>query len=126
MPERAENGGNMEQTRKDALCGAGIDVEQTLERFMGRETMLEHFWQKFLAASSYQKLVASLQEGNAEKALFDAHTLKGEAVTLGFTDLHAAVLHLEMLLRAGDWEEAVARMPAVTSAYQRIQEVLQA
>lgn len=59
----------MNEERINRLKGAGIDVSDALERFMGNEGMMEKFLKKFLTDQNYQKLCDALDGEDFEAAL---------------------------------------------------------
>ena len=67
----------MDTLRKETLTAAGIDVDNALERFMGKDDFLERMLKKFAADVNYQRLVEAVERQDAEAALQASHTLKG-------------------------------------------------
>lgn len=114
----------MEPERKQKLTGAGINVDKALERFMGNENMLNKYLGRFLEEKSYAALAAAIASGDKEQAAMAAHTLKSVCGTLGFEKMQQMVVDQEAAMRAGNWEDAVARQPAIAAEYERICEVI--
>lgn len=114
----------MEEARKARLLESGINVDSALERFMGNEAMLERYLKKFLSEKSYTQLVSDVTAGNREGAAVAVHTLKSVCATLGCEGMHQLVVQQEQHIRAGQWDEAVAMMPAITATYNSICAVL--
>lgn len=114
----------MDQARKAKLEAGGINVDSTLERFMGNEAMAERYWQKFLNEKSYAMLRDAIDANDREAAAMAAHTLKGICGTIGCEVMQELVIQQERHIRAGEWEAAVGMMPEVSRAYERICGVL--
>ena len=68
---------------KTALEEMGMDVDNTVKRFMGNETLYLKFLNKFQADQSVASIQQYIAEQNAEEAFKSAHTLKGVAANLG-------------------------------------------
>jgi|GEM_PF-1615712 len=87
----------------------GVDVRAGMTRVMGdRErylSLLEKFSTRF--AGFAQTLQQHLDNGDMEKAVIEAHSLKGIAASLGAADLQQAAKELEHQLRQN--EEPTAR-----------------
>ena len=73
----------MDANFKAALEEMGMDVDNTVKRFMGNETLYLKFLNKFQADQSVASIQQYITEQNAEEAFKSAHTLKGVAANLG-------------------------------------------
>lgn len=78
----------MDEVRKERLMVAGIDVNGTLERFMGNEALLEQMLNKFKDDTHFQKLLEAAKQLNGDEGLSFSHTLKGMCGNLGMTELY--------------------------------------
>lgn len=83
------------------------------------ERLVQKFVLKFTADGSYELLLRSIAEGNAEEAFRAAHTIKGMCQNLGFTALGESASALTEALRGGCLEGTGALLPAVTADYER-------
>lgn len=102
--------------RIDELYRAiGGDYNDVLSRFMTEERVVR-FVRKFPADGSFALLQQSLKEGNAEEAFHAAHTLKGVAQNLSFTELYERAVTVTEILRGGSLNVA-AEMPALEKSY---------
>ena len=110
----------MTQARREQLEGAGICVEQALERMMGSEALLERLLGKFLDDPQYPALLAALEQGDMEGAVSAAHTLKGVCGNLSMTALHQGFTAQVAALRAGDLSGARALMEEIGPAYEAV------
>lgn len=73
----------MDANFKAALEGMGMNVDNTVKRFMGNEALYLKFLNKFQADQSVANIRQYIAEQNAEEAFKSAHTLKGVAANLG-------------------------------------------
>lgn len=73
----------MDANFKATLEEMGMDVDNTVKRFMGNETLYLKFLNKYQADQSVASIQQSIAEQNAEGAFKSAHTLKGVAANLG-------------------------------------------
>ena len=78
----------------------GGNYEEAIER-LRNERLVTRFALKFIDDGSYKLLEDSLASGNYEEAFRAAHTLKGVAANLAFTDLAADASVLTEALRPG-------------------------
>jgi HPt (histidine-containing phosphotransfer) domain-containing protein len=90
----------------------GVDVRAGMTRVMGdRErylSLLEKFSTRF--AGFAQTLQQHLDNGDMEKAVIEAHSLKGIAASLGAADLQQAAKELERQLRQDEEPTAGRRV----------------
>lgn len=114
----------MKDTSKQALESIGVDLPQTLGRFVNNEGLLFKFLAKFLTDQTYAQLQAAMASGDTEDAFHQAHTLKGVVGNLGLGDLFRATDEIVEPLRNGDMATATAAYPAVEAAYAHTMEVL--
>lgn len=89
----------MEEKFKRQLEEGGADVETTLKRFMGNETIYQKFLGKFPDDPNYVKLGENLEEGAFVAAYECAHALKGVVGNLGLTPIYQRVSDLVEELR---------------------------
>lgn len=83
------------------------------------ERLVQKFVLKFLDDPSFDLLVSSLQNGNAEEAFRAAHTIKGMCANLSFDALAHSVIQITETLRAGDLETGKQLFPAVKTEYEK-------
>lgn len=73
----------MDANFKAALEEMGMDVDNTVKRFMGNEALYLKFLNKYQTDQSVASIQQYISEQNAEEAFKSAHTLKGVAANLG-------------------------------------------
>lgn len=102
------------------LKEAGIDVEASLERFLGNAELLKKFLRKFSEDQNFKKLELAIGCGDCEEAFVAAHTLKGVTGNLSMTALYHIISEQVEFLRSNNLEEATKMMPEVKAEYERI------
>lgn len=108
----------------------GADVETTLKRFMGKESMYMKYVMKFLDDENFGKIQESLKNQDYEAAFSGAHTLKGVTANLGLNPINAAASELAELLRGKapkdvDAAKTDAVFAELAEAYGRIRNILE-
>lgn len=104
---------------KECYDAAGGNYDEVIRRFF-KEELLTKFALKFLDDKTYDTLIADLEKGDIEASFRGAHTLKGVAMNLSFTELYIVSDELtEMLrpLRPVDTTDIVAKL---TAAYNKV------
>lgn len=109
----------MEQTKRDLLTAAGIDVDEMLGRFLNNEALAMKFLLRFPGDENFPRLRQAMAEGDAAAAFEAAHTLKGVAGNLSMRELYRLVSCLVETLRAGQLEKAAETLPALEQAYEQ-------
>lgn len=89
----------MDANFKTALEGMGMDVDNTVKRFMGNETLYLKFLNKFQTDQSIASIQQNLADQNAEETFKSAHTLKGVAANLGLDPIAQYASDITELLR---------------------------
>ena len=89
----------MDENFRKQLEENGADVEGTLRRFMGKDTLYLKFLGKFPADKNYENLGMNLEAGAYEEAYKCAHALKGVVGNLGLTPVFEKVSTLVEDLR---------------------------
>lgn len=85
----------------------GLDLSTALARMSGMRTLYTRTARDFskVLTSIIFELHHCVECGDQKAALLKLHTLKGNAATLGATDLGASVAALEKLCKADNWVE---------------------
>lgn len=115
----------MKQQNKEALESIGVDIQQTLARFVGNEGLLFKFLGKFPSDTSYAQMKAAIEAGNMQEAFHHAHTLKGVAGNLGLDNLYTATSPLVEALRGEDTAQTEVLFPPVQAAYAQAMQTLE-
>lgn len=89
----------MDEKFRRQLEESGADVEATLKRFMGKDSIYLKFLGKFPNDPNYANLGTNMESGNFEEAYKCAHALKGVVGNLGLTPIFETVSTLVEELR---------------------------
>lgn len=92
------------------------DYEQAKMRLM-KDALVEKFMLKYLDDSTFESLKAAVAAGSIEESFRAAHTLKGVAANLSFTQLCETASELTEQLRPGDASPDEKLVSAVERAH---------
>ena len=109
----------MKDESRLALESLGMDIQQTLSRFVGNEGLLFKFLGRFEADQSFAQMTAAIEAGDTQQGFYQAHTLKGVVGNLGLGTLFDSTDPLVEALRSDNLEEAKQYYPPVAEAYQK-------
>lgn len=105
--------------RKAIFEAYGADYQNTMDRFMGNESLYLRILEMLFADENLQKLGNALSNQEYPAAFEAAHTLKGVVGNLGLTPLYDAVCAVVEPLRAGEWREDYSfRYQAVVQQFE--------
>lgn len=119
----------MDENFRRQLEENGVEVENTINRFMGNEAMYLKFLGKFLEDKNCINIGKNLEEENYGEAYKCAHTLKGVAANLGLEPIQRTVSVLVEELRGKSKEEvnvekANEEWQSVKKTYEQIFEII--
>ena len=116
----------MDAAFKAELEEMGMDVNTTVNRFMGNEALYLKFLYKFQADQSVANIQQHIADQNAEEAFKSAHTLKGVAANLGLNPIAQHASDIVELLRGKDQfsEVDTDRLDALNTELHTIYEAL--
>ena len=103
-------------TIKECYEQMGADYDEVLRRFPS-DAFIQRFALKFPNDPSFPSLVKFLAEGNVQEAFRAAHTLKGVAQNLAFTQLAPLAIEITEILRAGTMEGTAPLMEELQKKY---------
>lgn len=89
----------MDAAFKAELEEMGMDVDTTVNRFMGNEGLYLKFLNKFQNDQSVANIQQYITDQNAEEAFKSAHTLKGVTANLGLDPIAQHASDIVELLR---------------------------
>lgn len=92
--------------KADVLKAVGIDVDEGIGRFMGREDMYCKFLYKFAADENFPLCKKDMETGDIESAFRHAHALKGITGNLSMNQFYKHLYDVVEALRANDEELA--------------------
>ncbi len=105
-------------TIQECYNALGGDYNEVIGRLKS-ERLVQKFVLKFPADGSYELLLRSLEEGNAQEAFRAAHTIKGMCQNLAFTALGNSSAALTEALRDGSLAGYEALLSPVKEDYAR-------
>ncbi len=95
----------MDEKFRKQLEENGADVDATLKRFMGNETLYMKFIMKFLDDKNFAGVKENLGKKDYEAAYVSAHTLKGVTANLGLDPVYKVVSQISDMLKGKSPEE---------------------
>lgn len=106
----------------------GVEYDEVLKRFMGKEDFYLRMLKKFLDDKNYGGLKQAVEDKNWKDAFTYAHTVKGLCGNLGLNSIMDYVSPLTEELRSEPYdEESIAHnMRHVTKAYEMTVDVIRA
>ncbi len=116
----------MQESNRERLLAASIDVDEAMERFLNNEALLMKFLRRFPADASFSRLEEAMARGDTAQAFEAAHTLKGVAGNLSLKGLFEAVCPLVESLRAGELAAAQAQLGEAAAWHRRTVEAIEA
>lgn len=94
----------MDKELKERLVECGFEVDSTLQRFMGNETLYFKFLKKLPADKNYEAFVEAIEKEDCEAAFRSGHTLKGVMSNLGVDGALQVLIPMVEKLRANETE----------------------
>lgn len=102
---------------KYKLSKAGINANEGIHRLGGNEEMYARFLFKFPEDQHFPQMLAAIEEGNADEAFREAHTLKGYVGNLGMNELFEVIKPLVEDFRPRKLENYQEHLAAVQEKY---------
>ena len=102
----------------------GIDYAEAMDRFGGNEGLFVRLATKYLNDPHFDALEAAMAEGDAAASEREAHSLKGVADNLSFTQLYDLATRITDALRADDLDSARTLMPELRESHEAVVEAL--
>ena len=94
-----------------------------IKRRLGNDALIAKLSLKFLSAKEYSEIGDAINNRDWEKAILNAHTLKGVALNLGYNELAKAASALTELLRPRKLDnprEAERLYLSITSEHNKV------
>lgn len=111
----------MEEEMREELVAVGVEYDEVLKRFMGKEDFYLRMLRKFLDDKNYGGLKQAVEDKNWKDAFTYAHTVKGLCGNLGLGGILVYVSPMTEKLRTEpyDVESIESDMKNVTEAYEK-------
>ena len=108
----------MTDLQRETLEGLGVDIEETMERFVENEALFFRCLNKLPDDKNYAMLCAAIDEGTDARKAFDAaHALKGVSANLGLTKLFNELREITEVFRAGSMDYDTDNLERLKAAY---------
>lgn len=114
----------MDKSIQAELEGAGVNVEETLRRFMNNEMLMIKFLRKFVDDENMGKLRILIADKNYEEVLPVAHTLKGVSGNLGFVKLYELFSRMCQDCRNDQYDDLAELFAQAEAGYSKIVEAI--
>ena len=111
---------------KEQLQTVGVNYDEVLKRFMGKEDFYLRMLKKFLDDKNYDGLRQAVEEKRWTDAFTYAHTVKGLCGNLGLDGILEYAVPLTDEVRSEPYDEAksVGYMEQVTQMYEKTKDVI--
>lgn len=115
----------MTDSEKQKLVDAGLDVDQTLQRFAANEKIYQKFLRMFLEDKNYDALITACKNKADEEMFKAAHTLKGLSANLDMHGLHVACSKMVELYRKNDLVASRDMLCEVSQCYLKLKTAIE-
>lgn len=112
---------------RERLQTVGVNYDEVLKRFMGKEDFYLRMLKKFLADKNYEELRKAVDEKRWKDAFTYAHTVKGLCGNLGLDGILEYAVPLTDEVRSEPYDETKIAdyMDRVTDLYEKTREVIE-
>ncbi|MCQ2523967.1 MAG: Hpt domain-containing protein [Lachnospiraceae bacterium] len=101
------------------LLSLGVNIEETLERFVGNEGLYFRCLGKFIDDNNYSLLKEAIGNNDAENAFEAAHALKGVSANLGLSLLYKEVAQITEVFRARSMDYDESNLSKIDEEYKK-------
>lgn len=115
----------MDKELVERLTENGMEVEKTLERFMGNEELYIKFLKKFLEDGNCAGLKEAVEQGDRDNAFLSAHTLKGLAANLGLNCILEPLVPIVETLRNGSVDNLADNIKKLDENYLKVTQIIE-
>lgn len=114
----------MDKFVQTELEGAGVNVEETLRRFMNNEMLMIKFLRKFVDDENMNKLRTLIADKYYNEVLPVAHTLKGVSGNLGLIKLYEIFSRMCQDCRNDQYEDLDGLFAQAEANYSKVVEAI--
>ncbi|MBO4461319.1 MAG: Hpt domain-containing protein, partial [Lachnospiraceae bacterium] len=108
----------MTDLQKERLEGLGVNIEETMERFVENEALYFRCLNKLQDDKNFSLMCDAIEEGtDAGKAFDAAHALKGVSANLGLNKLFNELRVITEVFRAGSMDYDTDNLERLKAAY---------
>lgn len=108
----------------ECLQGVGVDIEGSLERFMGNESLYVRFLHKFPEDPNFEEMERNMQDGDREALLKSSHALKGLTGNLGLNYMYERLSTMVSDLREGRYDRLDSLLAELQQNYREVCDLL--
>lgn len=114
----------MTAEQRIALESLGMNIEETLERFVENEALLFKCLKKLLDDQNLDALRTAISERDAHKAFEAAHALKGVTSNLGLSKVYKEIQVITEVFRNNSLDYDKDNLDRLSTEYFRAKEVI--
>ncbi len=108
----------------ESIASYGVDYDDAMDRFGGNVDLYKKLALRYLEDAHFDGCLAAMTVGDYETAYREAHSLKGVAGNLSFSQLYDVASMICKDLREGEPVAASRLLPDLELAHHRIREGL--
>ncbi len=116
----------MTSEQKTKLESLGVDLEETLERFVDNEELYLRCLGKLLQDKNYNGMFEAIDSKDASAAFDAAHALKGVTANLGLNRLYLEMKEITEVFRAGSLDYDSGNMERIKKDYEEVVDTIKA
>lgn len=110
----------MQPQQIEMLENIGVDLNVTLERFVGNENLYFRCIGKLLNSNDFSNMINAIEAKDAAGAFEHSHSLKGVVSNLGFDNMFKAIQPLVEVFRAGSMDYPPEMLDDVKKEYELV------
>lgn len=114
----------MKEENKNKLMFLGVNLEETLERFIDNEDLYFRCLNKFLDDKNYAEMIRCIEAKDAEGAFEASHALKGVSANLGLDKLYSQVKIIVEVFRGGNLDYDENNLQQIKNYYEEVIETI--
>ena len=109
----------MTDLQRERLEALGVDIEETMERFVENESLFFRCLNKLQDDKNFALMCEAIEEGTDARKAFDAaHALKGVSANLGLNKLFSELRVITEVFRAGSMDYDTDNLERLKAAYK--------
>ena len=112
--------------QKTKLESLGVDLEETLERFVDNEELYLRCLGKLLQDKNYNGMFEAISAKNASAAFDAAHALKGVTANLGLNRLYLEMKEITEVFRSGSLDFDNGNLERTKQDYEEVVDTIKA
>ncbi len=114
----------MTEERKEKLISLGVDLDETLERFVENEDLYIRCLSKLIDDKNFSNMCDAIEAKDPKSAFEYAHALKGVTANLGLSKVFKEMKELTEVFRAGSLDFEYDNYDRLKCAYDEAIETI--